>query len=345
MRSATLVFFLLAACKGSSQGPSWDSIVVHNPNWQPRGRPMEKPEWFDEQIQLVREEADQGRLYDALVRISKALKRRPADAHAQELRRLGGEINTKVLALPTLEVELEPKADPIVFGEVIGLKLRLRNVSGRPLIIPARRRRTSHSTLVLDVRRTGYDINAHVVIDRYRILRRLEKDIEIEPNDWYELDLELPEARNDRPLEGFRFFHIEGRLRPVYVDIGGLRRWESIPLGSARVRAFRPNFEHLRDDPLARMEQAMAKNARVHLLTACALVAPADRRRAVDLLVGRLQGAGALDRTIFGCLEYLTEVNLGRDALAWRTWWARVRETYFTAPPERPDPAVPTFGN
>ena len=105
MRSATLVLILLAACKGNPQGPSWDSIVVHNPDWQPKGRPMRKPEWFDEQIQLAREEADQGRLYDALVRIRKALKRRPADHHAQELRRLGGEINTKVLALPTLEVE------------------------------------------------------------------------------------------------------------------------------------------------------------------------------------------------------------------------------------------------
>ncbi len=345
MRTATLILFLLAACKSGPEGPSWDSVVIHNPDSQPKGRPMEKPEWFDEQIRLAREEAGQGRLYDAMVRIRKALKRRPADAHVQALRQVGGEINTKVLALPTLEIEIEPRADPVVFGEVIGLRLRLHNVSGRRLVIPARRRRTSDSTLVLDVRRTGYDIDAHVIVDRYRILHKLDKDIEIKPDDWYELDVDLPEARNNGPLEGFRFFRIEGRLRPVYMELGGLRRWESIPLGSAHVRAFRPNYEHLRDDPVERIQQAMDKNARVHLLTACALVAPADRQRAVDLLVGRLQGAGALDRTIFGCLEYLTEVNLGRDALAWRTWWARVRDTYFRTPPERPDPAVPTFGD
>ena len=230
MRSATLILFLLAACKSQPEGPSWDSVVVHNPDSQPKGRPMEKPEWFDEQIRLAREEAGQDRLYDAMARIRKALKRRPADAHAQELRRIGGVVNTKLLALPTLEVEIRPKADPIVFGDVIGLKLRLHNVSGRPLVIPARQRRASDSTLVLDVRRTGYDIDAHVIVDRYRILRTLDKDIEIEPDDWYELDLELPEARNDAPLEGFRFFRIEGRLRPVYVDLGGLRRWESIPI-------------------------------------------------------------------------------------------------------------------
>jgi hypothetical protein len=105
-----------------------------------------------------------------------------------------------------------------------------------------------------------------------------------------------------------------------------------VSLRRGTLRSLRGNWEHLGDDPLARIGQAVEKGAPVHLLTAAALVPPADRRAAVDRLVGLLGTRPAMDYPIYACLQYLTELDLGREADAWRIWWRKVGENYFGAP-------------
>ena len=154
--------------------------------------------------------------------------------------------------------------------------------------------------------------------------------------------MDLGICGNDKGLNGFRVYSIRGKLRAARVEIGGLRRWDSVPIKGVYLRAFRANWKHLADDPLKRVKQALDKQAPTHLLTATALLPQEDRREAVDVLVKDLRGDRVIDWAIFGCLEYLAQIGLGRDANAWKAWWPRVRDHYFDAGGEKVT-SGPTF--
>ena len=62
---------------------------------------------------------------------------------------------------------------------------------------------------------------------------------------------------------------------------------------------------------------------------------PEQRQAAVDLLVEEVRGDRGIDWAIFAALQYLCGLELGRDGQAWKSWWPRVRATYFEE--ERPE--------
>ena len=192
----------------------------------------------------------------------------------------------------------------------------------------------SASRFVLDIVTQEFDVRAQVVRNRRRLHRELGRELDFPPGSTRELVLDLGKVDNDRPLAGFRSYTVGGRLRAAHVEVGGMRRWEAIRLADASLRSFRPGYEHLADDPVRRIGQAIEKGAFVHLLTAAALVPHEQRREATDRLIAALGHRSSLDWALFACLQYITGTELGRDVDAWRAWWPRVRETYF-APPRR----------
>jgi len=249
--------------------------------------------------------------------------------------------------LDTVQGRMEPGPGKgvLVFGEPVRVKVRLHNPTSRPVHIPARRNRTSGSVWIIDIVRAEYDIHARIVTTRRRVHRPVDHDIDLEPGETAERVLDLGLLGNDRPLEGFRNYTVGGLLRPVVLELGGLRRWDPIRLASTELRSFRPNYEHLASDPVARIGQAIEKRAPVHLLTAAALVPPDLRQAAVDFLVKALRRDRPIDGAIFAALRYLTGVELGHDVAAWRAWWPRVRATFFPAAASDPeDSEKPHFG-
>jgi hypothetical protein len=175
----------------------------------------------------------------------------------------------------------------------------------------------------------------------------VERPIDVPASGLAELTVTLDDAGNERGVDGFRVYIVGGQLRPVVIEVGGLRRWDPVRLEPASVRALRENYEHLADDPVARIGQAVEKNSPVHLVTAAALVPPERRGDAVDLLVDAIEGARAIDWAIYGALHYLTGVQLCRDPDAWRAWWPRVRETFYRVEEQAKrvrDPDRPEFG-
>ena len=358
-----LLFFLCAgtaACRGgapSGDPPPADPVHVETPR-APEGPPLMPPEWYDDQIEEAEREREEGRLADALQRSHAALEKRPGAEQAARLQELIQDLNREVLELPTLEGWLDAETDPIAFGDTIRVRVHLKNAGDRPVRVPltvgTRRMRfdindrrapdpSSRSVFVLEVARREYDIRAQTVTTAKRVFRPLPEEINLAPGASTEFVLTVDGVGNDRPLDGFRVFTVGGAFRPVLIDVGGLRRWERVRLRACTVRSFRPNYEHLAEDPVARIGQALEKDAPVHLLTATGLVGADRRRDAVDLLVESLQGSRLMDYAMFSALHYLTDVELGRDAAAWKAWWPRVRERYFLPEPER-SPEVPVFG-
>jgi len=337
-------------CKSSESATDSDAaispgrlVLKRKPSGN-RGRRSGAPdEWFEEQLRVVEKEIAAGEFEAAIRRAHAVRKRNPGAVVAAQLGQLLQRANLAVLDLPTLRGEFEAVEDPIGFGTPIRVRVRLTNLGRRPIRIPVRLEGTSDSTFEIELVRREWDTRAQVVTTARRFRLPLTRDWDIPVGGSAEQVLDFGMFGNDKGLNGFRVYAVRGKLRPARLEMGALRRWESIPIRSAFLRSFRPNWEHLADDPLKRVAQAIEKSASTHLLTAAALLEPDQKKAAVDLMVADLRGDRIIDWAIFASLQYLTRIELGRDANAWKAWWPRVRETYFTEEREsRPD-AGPTF--
>jgi hypothetical protein len=342
-----LLFFpLLAAACGSTPEPvSQERVVIEQR--KPKGAPKQPPEWFDREIAAAMEELRTGRLEEGLLRVYRAREEDPAGEDAADLDDLLRRFNQAVLDLPTLDASIGAEREPIVLGDPVRISVRLSNRGTRTVRIPVRAKRppptlsamgprpapeTSRALFVLDVVRTEYDVNARVVTSRKQVHHPLRRDLDLPPGAVTEIIFTLEGAGNERPLEGFRTYAVGGQLRAAVIEVGGLRRYEALEIRTGTVRSFRPNYEHLADDPVRRVAQAIERQAPTHLLTAAALVPRARRGEAVEALVGSLKGGGPMDFAAYAALAYLTNAGLGNDADAWRAWWPRVREHYFDVP-------------
>lgn len=332
----------VAACSTPEPQVSHDQVVIATRK-KPAGKPKQTPEWFQREIDAAAEDLREGRIEEGLERVVRAREQDPAGGNAADLDELLRLLNQAVLDLPTLVASVEPARDPISFGDPVRVTVRLANPGTRTVRVRAAPPKGSKTLFVLDVLRTEYDVRAHVVSSRRQVHCPLREDLDLPPGATTEIVFTVEGAGNDEPLEGFRTFTVGGQLRAGAVELGKLRRYEAIRLKPGTLRSFRPNYEHLQGDPVARLKQAFERNAPLHLLTAAALVPATSRREAVDTLVGALQGGGPMDFAAFACLEYLTNVQLGRDADAWRAWWSRVRDRYFDAPEEEGPGEGPKF--
>ena len=320
----------LAGCK-SADGPTRTRVIIEQKQVETRGKPKKPVEWYGEQLKLAHEERDRGQVRQALERVQAARQENPPDPYYGDFRVMVQRLLGDVLELETITARVEADKDPIVFGEPLRLRIYLKNGTRRRVRIPARQEGQSPSLFVLDAARRDYDIRAHVTTRQRRIVRPLKQDFILEPGAEASrvIILAADKIGNNGPLDGFRSFTLGGQLRPAYIEIGGLRRWESIRIKGVTVRAFRAGYGHLADDPVKRIGQAIEKNAPIHLVTAAALCPRERRVEAVDKMVAALQGGRLIDWSMFAALQYLTGVELGRDAGAWRAWWPRVREGYF----------------
>ena len=363
-RLVCLLTLLLAACRAPDPeaGVSRDRVALTEEKKAPAHAPKRPPEWFEEQIALVEQDRKEGRIREALVRILMAKEEDPGADHLGELDRLVTELNRDVLEMDTLVGWFVAERDPIVFGEALRVRVRLHNPTRRHIRIPVRLDpvtvhtsppkpgsgtvvRSSASRFILDIVSREFDVRAQVVRNRRRMHRELGRELDFPPGSTREIVLDLGPVGNDRPLAGFRSYTVGGELRAANVEVGGLRRWEAIRIAPATLRSFRPGYQHLAEDPVRRIGQAIEKGAFVHLLTATALVPHERRQAATDRLIAALGHRSSLDWALFACLQYLTGTELGRDVDAWRAWWPRVRETYFEPLAEQRPRGEPVFAD
>ncbi|MHC4973408.1 MAG: hypothetical protein ACYTG3_13855 [Planctomycetota bacterium] len=364
-RLVRFLILLLAACQASDPeaGVSRESVSLTREEAEAARRPpRQPPAWFETQLALVEQERKQGKVRDAFVRILRAKEENPGSEHEAVFNKLLTEINNEVLEMDTLVGWFVAEQDPIVFGEALRVRVRLHNPTARhiriavrnePITVHAKPKKPGKSTVVksstsrfiLDVVSREFDVRAQVVRNHRRMHRELERELDFPPGSTRELVLDLGPVDNDRPLAGFRSYTVGGGLRAAAVEVAGMRRWEAIEIAEGHLRSFRPGYEHLADDPVRRIGQAIEKGAYVHLLTATALVPFERRRDATDRLVEGLGHRSSLDFTLFACLQFLTGTELGRDVDAWRAWWPRVRETYYEPRAKERTPGKPVFAD
>ena len=348
-----LLALLATSCKSRKRagapdeetGPSDDPVVLYEAPGKSGQPPLQPTEWFEEEIKNIVALREDGRLQEAIQRVYAAKQQRPTLEMRRMLDALLGVLNSDVLRMATLKGRIIPAREPIEFGDPVVIHVVLENVGVRPIHIPAQREGTTGSVIVFEIERFEHDTRAQVVTTARRIHRPLQTDLDIPPGGSVEVVVDLGPSGNDRPLDGFRVYLFRGLLRPTILEAGGLQRWDAVELVEGRMRSFRANYEHLADDPVTRIRQAIGKRAGLHLLTAAALVPDDQRPEAVDLLVESVRGNRRIDWAMFGALQYLTALDLGRDGDAWRAWWLRARDTWFAPPVERAKPDQPSFGD
>ena len=245
---------VLAACRAPERPVSQDKVVIDNA--RPAGRPKQSPEWFEEQIAAAWDDLRAGRIEEGLRRVVHARAQDPAEEELADLDDLLRRFNQAVLDLPTLAIAIESERDPIVFGEPVRVRVRIRNDGPRRVRVRARPAKGSPTLFLFDVLRTEYDIRAQVVQSRLQVHYPLRRDLDLPPRATTEIVVTVSGAGNDRPLDGFRTFTVGGRFRAGAIELDGLRRYEAIRMEPGTVRAFRPNYEHLAEDPVRRVRQA-----------------------------------------------------------------------------------------
>jgi hypothetical protein len=344
-----LLLLIVAACKSNKQSDNplagmntQRRIMQGEPRGADAGEAGAPAQWFEEQLRIIEREIAAGELEPALRRAFAVREKNPPQLYRIQLEQLIRRANAAVLGLQSLEAEFVVDAEPIEFGSPVRVRVRFQNIGRRPVRIPRKVQGSSESLFEVELVRREWDTRAQVVTNTQRFRILLDHDWEIPAGGSAEQVLELGMFGNDRGLNGFRVYAVRGKLRAARLEIGELRRWDSVPIRPVYLRSFRPNWEHLADDPLKRVKQAVEKQAPTHLLTAAALLETKDRQAAVDLLVAELRGDRTMDWALFASLEYLTRIGLGRDANAWKAWWPRVRETYFEEEDARPGPG-PAF--
>jgi hypothetical protein len=335
-----LLFALVCAACASPKEPDRERVVTPRRGVGAEAAPSPRFENELAEIDRLRAEGD---LKTAAERTERALRARPPEPYLGELRERKRALLEDSLALPTLQGEVVPERERLAFGDPVRVRVRLRNVSGRPARVPARWWLSSGAVFQFDIERRDLDVRGQRVLDRSRSYVPLGKDLELQPEGSFEQVVELPAAGNPANLDGIRLFVVGGSFRPPFVEVGGVRRLVAIPLRPATFSAFRPNFEHLLDDPLARLRQSIEKRSPSHVLTASALVPEAERRAAAEALVAGFGADVRLDLALCAALGHLTGVNLGPDPELWREWWGRAKDRWFEAAPGRPAPGTPAF--
>ncbi len=190
---------------------------------------------------------------------------------------------------------------------------------------------------------------------RLRETRRIRgaPDVRIEPGERWELEIALPPPAPGARVDVFRRITVSGRLRPFTV-VAGERSFERfLPLLPVEVYVLDGPHARLAADPLLALRRTLrdlalgdlagpadlaAARALERRLFAAALLlaAPADRERAVALLLVALAadgtGRGALGHAVMPALAAATGEPFHRDRARWLAWGERRRGRPHGAP-------------
>jgi len=238
--------------------------------------------------------------YQAALDASDALYARgPSSAQRSRLETMRSEARRRLLQTLFVDGLIRVDKDELAVGEPISGEVLLVNLSGRPLTIydlprdRSRRGDGARSSLHFDVRYTEYAADGTMVDDRLTWTVAVGRDLSLEPGGRATFPLELDTLAQNPGATALRTYEISAVLYPAEIRVGDENLPGVVRFKPKTVRVFPRNYEHLKKDPVARLAEAVRKRSAVHLPLAAALVLPADRERALEVLRAALWAEGA----------------------------------------------------
>lgn len=205
-------------------------------------------------------------------------------AVAEQLRQVRSRARAALVASEIVRIAVRPRVDAVTAGETVPVAIRFTNRSAAELVVPARVDDSSQALVLLDVLREDLDIYGNVVGTRIPLRVTLADDLHVPPGGSADVEVVLPASVTSFTHQGFAVLDVGGSFRPVLLRVGDTEFFDALPLASAPVRVFMPNYEQLADDPVAALAKSIEKRSPPHILTAAELLAPGDRAAALDTL-------------------------------------------------------------
>ncbi|HMS16171.1 MAG TPA: hypothetical protein PKA37_04970 [Planctomycetota bacterium] len=333
-RFARLIFVVIW-CFASCATPPTES--PEDPTQLP-GESVAGVETFsDVQVPLLSEEAllalddllQRGQAYEALSRV-------------RELEEINGGDPTVVAALApfrlrarrllrdtALDARVILDQERVSAGTPITGALTLSNPTGGEIQLKEVHQeagRTARTAVLLTVQYTEHGTNGVLLSETSKQTVHIGRDLIIQPGETAVVPIILDSLEFGEGSLNYRVFSVEAVLYPALLTVLGSALPGTITFEGDRCQVFPRNYEHLLDDPAARVLEAIEKNSPTHLTLAAALVPASGRDAVVNELLRVLSSEARTQPSIrLGicvALRILTDTEIGPEPDQWLAWGA-----------------------
>ena len=220
----------------------------------------------------------------ALTVIDETLALGPPPEIAGRLTVLRIRVKQDILQSLYLDALIVLDEDRVALGTPITGQILLVNLSPDTLTIPADSGGT-RSTMQLEMRYTEHDLAGNVLREKRQQPVLIGEDIVLEPGDRHSEPIVIDSLQFGPNRINYRTYELEAVLYPSEIRIGDEPWPGNLRFRTATCHVFPRNYEHLADQPLVRLDEAIAKNSPPHVPLAAALITERERPRAIDALV------------------------------------------------------------
>ena len=213
-----------------------------------------------------------------------------------------------------------------MIGDAIVGEVMLINVGTEPVVIEDERQgggASSRTLLHLEVAYREFVPDGTLVRDMLTSNVVIGKRITIAPGQRYSIPVRLDTLEQNPAGTMLRHYDIGGSVFLAELRVGKETIYGQLQIKPRRVRVFPRNYEHLLNQPLARLQDAIRRRSPDHIPLAAALVPEEQKREALTVLRDALRqpttsGADvATQRACCVALSVLTDEDRKPDAQEW----------------------------
>jgi hypothetical protein len=331
--AAVLASAWVAACASTGERPGRAVSVPRQARPEVAEREASSREEFDAGLAEMASAIQRGDCERALVVGDQMLRKKPPAEVRTQIERLRKAARQQLLQAFYLDAVVRAERPRVTLGERIKGEVTLINVGTERLVIedasgnPALG--ASRTLLHLEVGYREFSPDGTLVRETLSSNVVVGRRITLAPGARFSIPLELDTLEQNPGGSTLRHYDIGGSVILAELRTGEDVMYGQVELKPARVQVFPRNWEHLADDPVARLSDAIRRRSPPHVPLAAALVPEARRTEALGALRQALR-EGSADgpdpATLRACcvaLNVLTGEDRNPDP---KSWLARLDE-------------------
>jgi hypothetical protein len=185
-------------------------------------------------------------------------------------------------------------------------------------------RSDSITEVLLNVEYQEYGTNGVMLTEKSQRSFQIGRDIVIASGETAEVPIIIDSVEFGEGSLNYRVYTVSATLFPAQFLLGSNALPGSVKFEPDSCEVFPRNFEHLQDNPLARLKEAVLKDSPTHLALAAALVKPKDRLQAqrvlLSILDSEMRTSSSLRMAACTALRITSGEDIGPDPERWKEW-------------------------
>ncbi|MEZ6194896.1 MAG: hypothetical protein R3F20_04080 [Planctomycetota bacterium] len=288
---------------------------------------------------IVAAAVDEGRHADALDLVDAVFAEDPPPVWSGRFQLLQFRAKREFLRRDCFDAEIVVDREHYVIGDVIDGEVVLLNRSRWPVRIPAVREvpepdgRGTVASKTIFARAVTYreyrpDDTVVTQTDSRNII--VDEDVLLEPGESFRVPVALDTTVNNIAGTMLRTYTFACSLRAAQIEVGERSFNEELEFRPVTVRVYPRNADHLAEDPLASLGEALARRSPVHVTLAASFAAELEDREplfaALETALADESYPEVMHRAIMTSLVIATSVDgepVRRDRDGWLDWLRR----------------------